>query len=344
MAARWSLLCLHLRMQMQHGHRHGTPDRKRNDDRGHDHLGPDPVVLATRDGIRATWISLAALLVTAGFQLAIVAASGSVALLADTVHNFTDALTAIPLLIAFRLGRRPPSRRYPYGFHRAEDVAGILIVAMIFLSAVVAAVEAVQRLIHPQPVERVGWVLAAGIIGVVGNEAVAEYRIRVGRRIGSAALVADGYHARTDGLASAAVVGSAVAVMAGFERADPLIGLAITASIVLTLVQAVRAVGHRIMDGTDEQTITVIEEVASSVPGVEHVTRAQARWTGHRLLAEIDIDVDPAASVADAHAIAESVESGLRRALPRLASVTVHVDPHLPADGGDGSSSPTPTA
>lgn len=324
-------------MQMRDGHERGHAGTTPTDDHGHDHFGSsDPKTLATREGVRATWISLGALLLTAGIQLAIFAASGSVALLADTIHNFTDAFTAFPLLLAFRLGRRPPSRRYSYGFHRAEDIAGILIVTMILLSAVAAAIEATQRLLHPRPVQRVGWVLAAGILGALGNEAVAAYRIRVGRRIGSTALVADGLHARTDGLASIAVVGSALAVMSGRGWADPVIGLAITVLIVFTLVQAARKVGHRIMDGTDEETITLIEDVTSSVAGVEHVTRVQARWTGHRLLAEIDIDVDPAASVSTAHEIAERVESELRAQLPRLAAATVHVDPHEHPKGRGG--------
>ena len=241
----------------------------------HEHFGPSDAAASTRQGVRATWISLAGLLVTALLQLLIVGATGSVALLADTIHNFTDALTAIPLLIAFRLARKPPTRRYTYGYHRAEDLAGVVIVAMIFISAIVAAVEAIQRLIHPQPIDHVGWVLAAGVIGALGNESVAAYRIHVGRRIGSAAMVADGLHARTDGLTSLAVVGSALGVMAGIPRADAAVGLAITVVIFATLIQAARAVLHRVLDGTDEQTIALIEEVAAAVPGVEHVGDAQ---------------------------------------------------------------------
>lgn len=284
--------------------------------------------MATRQGVRATWISLGGLLATALLQLLIVGATGSVALLADTIHNFTDALTAIPLLIAFRLARRPPTKRYSYGYHRAEDLAGVVIVAVILVSAVVAGIEAIGRLIHPQPVDHVGWLLAAGVIGAVGNEAVAAYRIRVGRSIGSAAMVADGLHARTDGLTSLAVVGSALAVLAGFPRADPLIGLAITIVIFWTLIQAARAVIHRVLDGTDEQTITLIQEVAASVPGVEHVGDTRARWTGHQLLTELSIDVDPALSVHDGHEVAERVREALLGHVPRLADASVHVDPH----------------
>jgi cation diffusion facilitator family transporter len=298
-------------------------------DHPHEHFGAlQATIAATRQGVRATWISLLALGATAFLQLAIVAVSGSVALLADTIHNFTDALTAIPLLIAFRVGRRPPSRRYPYGLHRAEDLAGVAIVLTILASAVFAGAEAIDRLVHPQVPERIGLVLLAGIVGFVGNEAVALYRIRVGRRIGSAALVADGLHARTDGLTSLGVVVSALATIAGVDRADPVVALGITVVIGWTLVRAARAVIHRILDGSDDETIALIETVASAVTGVEHVTQAKARWTGHRLRAELSIDVDPGISVEQGHDIAELVRSALLTEVPRLTDAAVHVDPH----------------
>ena len=298
-------------------------------DHPHEHFGrADLAALATRQGVRATWLSLGGLALTATLQLAIVAVTGSVALLADTIHNFTDCLTAVPLLIAFRLGRRPPSRRYPYGYHRAEDLAGIFIVAMILASSVLAALEAVQRLVHPRPMTHPGLVLAAGIIGALGNEGVSVYRIRVGRRIGSTALVADGLHARTDGLTSLAVVGSALGAIAGVDRADAVLGLLITLVIVSTLVQAARSVLHRILDGTEETTITLIESVAAAVPGVEHVTDAKARWTGHQLRAELSIDVEQSMSVEAGHGIAEGVRGALLRNVPQLSEANVHVDPH----------------
>jgi cation diffusion facilitator family transporter len=297
-------------------------------DHPHQHFGPADSLSATAHGVRATWISLAVLGATSLVQLAILALTGSVALLADTIHNATDALTAVPLLLAFRLGRQPPSPRYPYGLHRAEDLAGVAIVLMILASAVFAGVEAFDRLVHPAEPERLGLVLAAGIAGFVGNEAVALYRVRVGRRIGSAALVADGHHARADGFTSLGVVISALAAFAGIERADPIVGLAITAVIAWTLVRAARAVLHRILDGTDEETITLIEAVAASVQGVEHVTEAKARWTGHRLRAELSIDVDPGISVERGHDIAELVRAALLTEVPRLGDAAVHVDPH----------------
>lgn len=288
----------------------------------------DAALLATATGVRTTWISLGLLGLTAVAQLVIVLLTGSVALLADTIHNFTDALTAVPLLIAFRLSRRPANRRYTYGYHRAEDVAGLAIVLLIAGSAVFAAVQAIDRLRHPTSLRHVGVVLAAGLIGFAGNEAVAVYRIRVGRRIGSAALVADGLHARTDGFTSLGVVAGALGVLAGFARADALVGLLISLAIVYTLVEAGRTVFHRILDGTDEATIRLIETAAAAVPGVEHVTETRARWIGHRLRAELAIDVAPDITVESGHDIAERVRTALLDQVPRLGEVSVHVDPH----------------
>src|SRR5215213_3080586 len=206
--------------------------------RPHSHDAADSVDSAlesSAEGIRALKISLVALGLTAVAQLVVVLVTGSVALLADTIHNFSDALTAVPLWIAFVLVRRAPTRRYTYGFGRAEDLAGVFIVAMIALSAAVAGYESIRRLIDPQPISNVWVVLAAGILGFIGNEAVAIYRIRVGRKIGSAALVADGLHARTDGFTSLAVAAGAVGVMAGFPLADPIVGLLITIAILFVL-------------------------------------------------------------------------------------------------------------
>jgi cation diffusion facilitator family transporter len=295
----------------------------------HEHFGSiDAPGAGAHQGVRATWISLGVLGATALVQAAIVALSGSVALFADTIHNLTDALTAVPLLIAFRLGRRAPNRRYPYGLHRTEDLAGVAIVLMILVSAVLAGVQAVDRLVDPREPDRLGLVLAAGLVGFLGNEAVALYRIGVGRRIGSEAMVADGLHARIDGLTSLGVVVSALATFAGASRADAIVGLAITAAIGWTLVRAGRGVLHRILDGTDDETIALIEAVAAAVDGVEHVTEAKARWTGHRLRAELSIDVDRDLSVERGHDIAELVRGALLSEVPRLADVAVHVDPH----------------
>ena len=202
----------------------------------------DSALESSASGIRAVKVSLVALGVTALAQAAIVFVSGSVALAADTIHNFSDAMTAVPLWIAFALSTRAATRRYTYGFGRAEDLAGLFVVAMIALSAVVAGYEAVMRLIHPVQIEHVGWVAAAGVVGFIGNELVALYRIRVGRRIGSAALIADGLHARTDGFTSLAVLLSAGGVALGFPLADPIVGVLITVAILAVLCTAAQDV------------------------------------------------------------------------------------------------------
>lgn len=294
----------------------------------HEHGAVDSALESSADGIRTVKMSLLGLGATAAIQLVIVMVSGSVALLADTIHNVTDALTAIPLWIAFVIGRRPPTKRYSYGYQRAEDLAGIVIVAVIAASAAYAAWESIRQIARPEEVRHLPWVIAAAVVGFAGNELVAVYRIRVGRRIGSAALVADGYHARTDGLTSLGVLAGAIGVALGFERADPIAGLAITLVILVVLWQAARTVLRRILDGTDDTTVLLLESVAGGVSGVEHVTSARARWTGHALNAELQIMVDPALSVQQAHRVAEEVEHELCHAIPRLRGATVHVDPH----------------
>ncbi|WP_045821887.1 cation diffusion facilitator family transporter [Williamsia herbipolensis] len=303
----------------------------------HSHDSADKVdgaMESSAQGIRAVKISMALLLATAVVQLAVVVVSGSVALLADTIHNFSDALTSVPLWIAFVLGRRAPTRRYTYGFGRAEDLAGLFVVLMILASAVVAGVEAVRRLIDPAPLSHLPWVAAAGAIGFVGNEIVARYRITIGRRIGSVALIADGKHARTDGFTSLAVLVGAAGAAAGFPIADPIVGLVITAAILMVLVGAARDVFRRLMDGVDPEIVGSAEEVLASVPGVDSVAGLRMRWVGHTLHAEADLDVPPDTALRDAHALAHRAEHALIDGVARLATAQVHAYPgHQVADG-----------
>ncbi|WP_246006749.1 cation diffusion facilitator family transporter [Actinomadura pelletieri] len=289
---------------------------------------------ASAQGMRALWISLAGLGATTVLQAVVVAFTGSVALLGDTLHNAADALTAVPLGIAFILGRRPPTRRYTYGYGRAEDLAGVVIVLAIAASAAAAGYAAVQRLAHPQPVEHVAAVAGAALVGFVGNELVARYRIRVGRRIGSAALVADGMHARTDGFASLAVLLGAGGIALGAPWADPVVGLLITFAILTVLWQTAREVWRRLMDAVDPALVDRAEAALSATPGVLAVGDVRLRWIGHRLRAECDVVVDPASTVIRAHQIAVDAEHSLLHALPRLSGALVHPDPEA-RDGED---------
>jgi cation diffusion facilitator family transporter len=284
----------------------------------------DDVLKSSAVGIRAVKISLVALGITALLQAVIVVMSGSVALAADTIHNFSDASTAVPLWIAFVLGRRAATRRYTYGFGRAEDLAGLFVVAMIALSAIIAGYEAVMRLIHPVEIEHIGWVAAAGLIGFIGNELVALYRIRVGRRIGSAALVADGLHARTDGFTSLAVLLSAGGVALGFPLADPIVGLLITVAILGVLRTATRDVFRRLMDGVDPELVDVAEATLVAQQDVKAVRSLQMRWIGHRLHADAELEIGPGTTLDDAHRIAHDAEHALLHEVPKLAQVRVH--------------------
>lgn len=313
-----------------HTHRGGLSGVVREIFAPHSHDSADSVDSALESsaaGIRAVKISLVVLGATAVAQIIVVVISGSVALAADTIHNFSDALTAVPLWIAFALGTRAATRRYTYGFGRAEDLAGLFVVAMIALSAIVAGYEAVMRLIHPQPIAHLGWVALAGLVGFIGNEWVALYRIRVGRRIGSAALVADGLHARTDGFTSLAVLLSAGGVALGFPLADPIIGLLITVAILAVLRSAVRDVFRRLLDGVDPRLVEIAEETLATRPGVRSVRSVRMRWIGHRLHADVELDVDPEVNLAEAHRIAHDAEHELTHAVPKLATALIHAYP-----------------
>jgi len=294
----------------------------------HDSAGKvDPALESSRAGLRALWISLAVLGATAAAQAVVVAVSGSVALLGDTLHNVADALTAVPLGIAFLLGRRAATRRYTYGYGRAEDLAGIAIVVTIAASAAFAGYEAVRRLLNPQDMTHIWYVAAAGLLGFAGNELVARYRISVGRRIGSAALVADGLHARTDGFTSLAVLVGAGGAGLGWRWADPIVGLLITAAIVLVLRDAAREIYRRLMDAVDPTLVDRAETCLRETPGVLDVGSVRMRWIGHRLHAETEITVGGDLSLAAAHAIAVNAEHRLSHAVPRLTTALIHPDP-----------------
>ncbi|GLW09121.1 cation efflux system protein [Microtetraspora sp. NBRC 13810] len=291
----------------------------------------DAALESSARGMRALGVSFAVLMVTAMAQSFVVAVSGSVALLGDTLHNFADALTAVPLAIAFLVGRRLATRRFTYGYGRAEDLAGIVIVALIAASAALAGYEAARRLVDPENVQALGWVAAAGVVGFAGNEWVARYRMRVGREIGSAALVADGLHARTDGFTSLAVLLGAGGSALGLPLADPVVGLLITVAICFVLRDAFREIYHRLMDAVDPRLVERAEGILASVPGVRRVGSVRLRWIGHALRAEVDIAVDHRLLLVEAHAVAVEAEHRLIHELPRLRAATVHADPDGPA-------------
>jgi cation diffusion facilitator family transporter len=329
----------------EHSHRAGA---HKHDEHDHDHgsglLGwfrgtfahshsvtekVDETMESNERGIRALKISLIGLGLTALFQLMIVLASGSIALLADTIHNFADAGTSIPLWIAFVLAQRGRSRRFTYGYGKTEDVAGVLIVLIIFFSACVAAYEAVMKIIHPQPITYLWWVAAAAIIGFIGNEAVAVFRIKVGKEIGSAALVADGQHARVDGFTSLSVLLGVFGVLLGFPIIDPIVGIGISIAILFIVKDAAKAIWVRLIDGIEPEILSEIEHAPTHVPGVLGVNDVRARWVGHKVYTDVAINVDPQLSVRDADLIASKVEQALRDHVRLLGHAVVRVSPAL---------------
>src|SRR5262245_3431732 len=342
--------------EQPHGHQHGEPPQRQHENE-HEHTGrpgwlgrlrqplghghshdpgqvADPQLEASADGQRALVVSVLGLGATALLQALVVWLSGSFALLGDTLHNFADALTAVPLAVAFRLGRRPATRRYTYGYGRAEDLAGITVVVFIAASSALAAFEAVRRLREPADVHYLGAVAGAALVGFAGNELVARYRIAVGRQIGSAALVADGLHARTDGFASLAVLLGVAGVAIGMPLADPLVGLGITVAIVVVGWDAARQVYRRLMDAVDPSLVERVEQVLRATPGVLDVGELRLRWIGHQLRAECAVMVDHHLTVVEGHQIAEEAEHRLLHEVPRLTAALVHADP-LPHEGTD---------
>lgn len=328
-----------------HGHRHRDGDdhghgHGHGHDNGHDHAHPhggvkgflydlfvphthdaadsvDDALEASKAGVTAVKVSMFVLLGTTVIQLAFVLFTGSVALLADTIHNFADALTAVPLWIAFVLGRRAATRRHTYGFGRAEDLAGLFIVFVVALSAVVAGWEAIDRFIHPRPVANAWWLIVAGLIGFAGNEIVAIYRIRVGRKINSAALVADGVHARLDGVTSLSVVLGAIGVLLGFPLADPIIGLLIAVSILILLWGTVKSIGARLMDAVDPTLIDRVEQTLMATAGVANVQEVKLRWIGHRLTGSAIV----ATTLTDLHDATELAEDAAEQVHAKLRNL-----------------------
>lgn len=317
-------------------HGHGGHDHDAGS-HGHTHGVIDATIATTDRGIWAIKWSFIILAITALLQIGVVVLSGSVALLADTIHNVGDATTAIPLWVAFVLARRKPTARFTYGLGRVEDLAGIVIVLIILFSALVAGYQAIDRLINPQVVTHLGWLIAAGIVGFLGNEIVAVFRIRVGREINSAALIADGYHARTDGLTSLAVDVGAAGVWLGFPLADPIVGLLITIAILGIVWQSARSVLTRMLDGLEPGVLGEIHHAAEHVAGIKQVVDAKARWIGHKLHADVAIAVDDRLSVGEAGKIAHALEDELFEHMPALAVANVRF---ASAEGGPGHNHP----
>ncbi len=294
---------------------------------GHSHVGVDSSIVKNKEATRVLMISLIAMLITAFFQVIIAAVSGTVALLADTIHNFGDALTSIPLWFAFMLSRRLPTKRFTYGLNRSEDLAGLIIIIIIAISAVVAGYESIHRMFTGTIMTNLWAVGIAAIVGFLGNELVAIYRIRTGKRMGSAALVADGHHARVDGLTSLAVLIDVFGTWLGYPIVDPIVGLGITITIIFIVKDSVKTIFSRLLDGMEPKTIDLITASIEDVKGVVGVNEVKERWFGHEIKADISIAVESDLSIKEGHNIAKEVIHRLQHDVEHLGSVHIHIDP-----------------
>lgn len=312
-----------------HDHAHSRDDHSHGHEHGHSHTHGviDPSVAASEQGLWAVKWSLVGLLITAVLQAGVFWLSGSVALLADLIHNIGDAMTALPLGVAFLIARRPATQRFAYGFGRLEDLAGLAIVGVVLASALITAYESIERFYHPQPISHLGALAIAALVGFVGNELVALFRMRVGRRINSAALIADGQHAMADGLVSLAVLVSALGVSLGYPWADPVVGLVITAVLLKIVWESGQTVFTRLLDGVEPEFLDAIHHAVGHVPTVVALNDVRARWLGHRLYAEVDVALNPELSLADTQSVTESVEAELKAHLPYLGWAIVRAVP-----------------
>jgi len=305
-------------------HKH---DHSEKSGHGHTHGMVDPSLSSSEKGLWAVKWSSIVLFVGACFQLFVVILSGSVSLLSDAIHNFGDAGTAVPLGIAFILGRRKPNSRFTYGYGKVEDIAGIVVVLFMFASAMYALYVSIQRIFHPQAVSHLWVVAVASVVGFVINEGAAIFRIQIGKQINSQALIADGYHARTDGWSSLAVLFGAIGVWLGFRLADPIVGIIITLVILKTTWNSAKEVFARAIDGVDPEVIEKIHHAVSHTKGVKKVSNLRARWIGHKLHTEMTIVVDKTLSLLEAHRIVGEVESDLKSHIPHLSYFTIDVEP-----------------
>jgi cation diffusion facilitator family transporter len=274
-----------------------------------------------RQANHAVVVSAVGLALTGLIELAIALVSGSVALLGDALHNLSDVSTSILVFVGFRASRKIPTERYPYGYERAEDFAGIGVALVIWGSAVVAGVESVTKLLRHGGTAHVGWGIAAAAVGITGNQLVARYKLVVGRRIRSATMVADAKHSWLDALSSAGAMLGLGGVALGWGWADAVAGIIVTGFICHVGWEVTADIAHRLLDGVDPEIVITAEAAATRVAGVEHA-HARARWTGRTLRVEVEGFLDSDTPLALADEIGRRVAAALAPEIPEMRSFT----------------------
>jgi len=274
-----------------------------------------------QDASRAIAVSAIDLAATGIVELLLAILTNSVGLLGDAIHNLSDVSTSAVVFLGFRLSKRTPTERYPYGLDRAEDLAGIGIAIVISASAVFAGFESVRKLLAHGPTSHIGLGILGAVLGIIGNQVVARYKLVTGRRINSATLIADARHSWLDALSSAGALIGLIAVELGQRWGDPVAGIAVTGFICHVGYEVTSDVVHRLADGIDPAIITTAEAAAGNVPGVIHA-HARARWTGRTLRVELEGWVDPDLPAREVEALGRQVAEALARQLPDMSSFT----------------------
>ena len=274
-----------------------------------------------RQANRAVGVSAVGLALTGLVELVIAVVTGSVALLGDALHNLSDVSTSLAVFVGFRVSRKSATERYPYGFERAEDLAGVGIAVVIWASAALAAAESIHKLLDHAGTRHPGWGIGAAAVGIVGNQVVARYKLSIGRRIRSATLIADAKHSWLDALSSAGAAAGLIGVIAGLRWADAAAGLLVTGFICHVGWEVSVDVAHRLMDGVDPDTVATAETIAASVGGVQHA-HARARWTGRTLRVEVEGWLDTDLTIGDADHVGHLVAEQLAQALPGMRTFT----------------------
>ena len=277
--------------------------------------------------IRAIVFSSLGLLATSTLELFVVVLSGSVALLSDALHNLGDVFTTVGVYLGFRASRKVATRKYPYGYGRAEDLAGIVIVAAIWSSAVLAAWQSYEKLVTGRGTSHLPLGMLAATIGIVGNQMVARYKLKVGREIKSAPLIVDARHSMLDALASGGALLGLIGVALGFRVADPLAGFAIALLIVRIGVVATRDVVSRLMDANDEELGRAVLAAIDRIPAVKAVSDLRVRWLGRQVEVRIRVHLPATMPFSAAHDVTHQVERAVLEVIPDVREVTVEPVP-----------------
>ena len=277
-------------------------------------------VVDRQDAHRAILVSAAGLGVAGLIELAIAALSGSVGLLSDALHNLADVSTSLVVFLGLRVSRRPATSSHPFGWERAEDVAGLGVALAIWVSAAFAGYLSVHKLFIHGSTTDVGWGIGAAAIGVIGNQVVARYKLRVGRRIQSATLVADAQHSWLDALSSAGAMVGLIGVAVGWSWADAVAGLLVTGFICHVGYEVTSELVRHLMDAVEPRVVEAATSAATQVDGVAHA-HVRARWMGRTLLVEVEGFVAPAMTVGAAEATGRDVEAAVRLAVPEARVV-----------------------